>query len=69
MHDDLLSGASGLPAALSAFLRGVERRAYVFLWLQDGNAAGAERALAAAIRAFPGPAAAMPMAEWPARFW
>ena len=69
MHDDSLSGAAGLPAALSAFLRGAERRAFVFLWLQGGDAVAAERALAAAIRAFPGPAAAIPMVEWPGRFW
>ena len=69
MADDSLSGAAGLPAALSAFLRGAERRAFVFLWLQGGDPAAAERALSAAIRAFPGPAAAMPMAEWPTRFW
>ena len=69
MADESLSVAGQLPAALSAFLRGAERRAFVFLWLQGGDAAAAERALAAAIRAFPGPAAAMPMAEWPLRFW
>lgn len=69
MRDDSLSGVAGLPAALSAFLRGIERRAYLFLWLQSGDAAAAEHALVAAIRAFPGPAARMPMAEWPGRFW
>lgn len=69
MRDDPLSGASELPAALSAFLRGAERRAFVYLWLQGGDPIAAERALAAAIRAFPGPAAGMPMAEWPTRFW
>lgn len=68
-HDEPMQQAGGLPAALSAFLRGVERRAYVFLWLQDGDPGAAERALAAAIRAFPGPAGQMPMAEWPDRFW
>ena len=57
MADESLSVAGQLPAALSAFLRGAERRAFVFLWLQGGDAAAAERALAAAIRAFPGPAA------------
>ena len=64
-----MSGSSGLPAALAAFLRGAERRAFLFLWLQSGDARAAERSLAAAIRAFPGPAARMPMAEWPTRFW
>ena len=69
MPDDSVSAAGELPAALSAFLRGAERRAFVFLWLQGGDAGAAERALAAAIRAFPGPAAALPMAQWPPRFW
>ncbi|KAF1688865.1 DUF3619 family protein, partial [Pseudoxanthomonas koreensis] len=64
-----LARAAELPAALAAFLRGAERRAFVFLWLQGGDATAAEKALAAAIRAFPGPAARMPMAEWPERYW
>jgi hypothetical protein len=70
MRDESLNrGPDDLPAAVTAFLRGVERRAFVFLWLQGGSASAAERALAAAIRAFPGPAEDMPMAEWPVRFW
>jgi hypothetical protein len=70
MRDEPLNrGADELPAAVTAFLRGVERRAFVFLWLQGGTIEGAERALAAAVRAFPGPAERMPMAEWPIRFW
>jgi hypothetical protein len=64
-----LASAAELPTALTAFLRGAERRAFVFLWLQGGDAVAAERALAAAVRAFPGPAALMPMAEWPGRYW
>ncbi|WP_051412465.1 hypothetical protein [Pseudoxanthomonas sp. J35] len=69
MHDPSSPRTTELPAALNAFLRGVERRAFVFLWLQDGDERGAGHALAAAIRAFPGPAAAMPMGDWPGRFW
>jgi hypothetical protein len=69
IHDPTLSQNVELPAALSAFLRGAERRAFVFLWLQSGDAQAAERALAAAIRAFPAPATGMPMADWPVRFW
>ena len=68
-HSPSVTRAAELPAALTAFLRGAERRAFVFLWLQGGDAAMAEKALAAAIRAFPGPAANLPMAEWPDRFW
>ncbi len=55
--------------ALSAFLRGAERRALVVAELQAGDAAIAERAVAVAMRAFAGHAAQLPMADWPARFW
>ncbi|QYF46745.1 hypothetical protein HZS93_04105 [Xanthomonas citri] len=57
------------PAALSAFLRGVERRGLVLAQLQCGDVAAAERALAAALRAFGSQAAGRPMAGWPMRFW
>ncbi|MCL1551099.1 hypothetical protein [Xanthomonas nasturtii] len=57
------------PAALSAFLRGVERRGLVLAQLQCGDVATAERALAAALRAFSSQAAGRPMAGWPMRFW
>ncbi|WDM68058.1 hypothetical protein [Xanthomonas cucurbitae] len=57
------------PAALSAFLRGVERRGLVLAQLQCGDVAAAERALAAALRAFGSQAAGRPMAGWPTRFW
>lgn len=55
--------------ALSAFLRGVERRALVVAELQAGDAAVGERAVAVAMRAFAGHAAQLLMVEWPARFW
>jgi len=58
-----------VPAAVDAFLRGIERRAYLFLWLQGGRPEAAEPALAAGLRAFAAQAAAGPMAEWPDRFW
>ncbi|CAD0304121.1 hypothetical protein [Xanthomonas hortorum] len=57
------------PAALSAFLRGVERRGLVLAQLQCGDVAAAERALAAALRAFSSQAAGRSMAGWPMRFW
>lgn len=69
MRNEQVTRGADLPAALTAFLRGAERRAFLFLWLQGGDTTAAERALAAAIRAFPGPAERMPMAEWPTRFW
>jgi hypothetical protein len=57
------------PAALAAFLRGCERRGAVFAELQCGDADRGDVALAAALRAFRGKAAALPMADWPVRFW
>lgn len=57
------------PPALSAFLRGVERRGAVLAELQCGDAAAGDAALAAAMRVFCDEAAAIPMAEWPRRFW
>jgi len=56
-------------AALAAFLRGCERRGAVFAALQCGDPDRGDVALAAALRAFRAKAAALPMAEWPVRFW
>ena len=55
--------------ALSAFLRGVERRALVVAELQCGDAARAEQTLVAVMRAFAAVASDLPMAQWPTRFW
>ncbi|WP_140726472.1 hypothetical protein [Pseudomonas sp. Hp2] len=63
------SEPSVTPAALSAFLRGVERRGFVVALLQGGDGALAERALAAAQRAFRNHANEELMAAWPVRFW
>lgn len=57
------------PAALSAFLRGIERRGAALAWLQCGDQQQGEYALLAAIRAFSVQAAKLPMADWPLRFW
>lgn len=56
-------------AALTAFLRGVERRGVVFAQWQGGDAGAGDAALAATLRAFAGDAQGMPFAEWPRRFW
>lgn len=64
-----LSDASGVPAAINAFLRGVERRGAVFAEWQCGDAVAGDAALAAAMRAFRAQAAKAPMGEWPHRFW
>jgi hypothetical protein len=57
------------PAALAAFLRGCERRGAVFAAFQCGDPDRGDVALAAALRAFRAKAAALPMADWPVRFW
>lgn len=57
------------PAALSAFLRGVERRGAVLAELQAGDASAGDAALAEAMRAFRDGIEAAPMADWPRRFW
>lgn len=64
-----MSETSETPAALSAFLRGVERRAVLFAQLQAGDPEVGDAALLAAMRAFRNHAASAPMAEWPRRFW
>lgn len=61
--------AVSAPAALTAFLRGVERRGAVFAQLQVGDAVVGDRALVAAMRAFRLPAARIPFADWPRQFW
>ncbi|WP_454832495.1 hypothetical protein [Pseudoxanthomonas wuyuanensis] len=66
---EYLKDAASAPAALSAFLRGVERRGALLAELQCGDAVHGEIALAAAMRAFRHPAASLPMAGWPQRFW
>ena len=57
-----LNDAASAPAALTAFLRGVERRGAVFAQLQVGDAETGDRALIAAMRAFRLPAARIPIA-------
>ena len=68
MHSPL-NEAAAVPAALSAFLRGVERRGALFAELQCGDRDAGDSALAAALRAFRNHAGALAMAEWPRRFW
>lgn len=55
--------------ALSAFLRGIERRAFVFVEVQCGDEEAAEAALGRAMRAFRGLSALSPLSAWPAGFW
>ena len=69
MSQSTLSESTSAPAALAAFLRGVERRAAVFAQWQCGDAGRGDAALAAAMRAFHEGAAAVPISDWPLRFW
>lgn len=64
-----LHDAAAAPAALSAFLRGVERRGALLAELQCGDRDAGDTVLAAAMRAFRNHAGALPMADWPGRFW
>ncbi|QWP77193.1 hypothetical protein J5226_01960 [Lysobacter sp. K5869] len=63
------NASSSAPAALSAFLRGVERRGAVLAELQAGDAAAGDAALVAAMAGFRAIAAETSLNEWPARFW
>ncbi|WP_407353684.1 hypothetical protein [Luteimonas sp. R10] len=64
-----VNDAATASAALTAFLRGVERRAAVFAQLQVGDAEAGDAALAAAMRDFRDAAAQVPFGDWPRRFW
>ncbi len=55
--------------ALSAFLRGVERRGAVFAELQSGDPGRGDAALAAVMREFARNAHRLPFAGWARRFW
>lgn len=57
------------PAALQAFLRGIERRAFVLAEAQCGDPALARAALAASGARLRHEAASLPLREWPLHFW
>ena len=69
MHEPTLTESAVAPAALAAFLRGVERRGAVFAELQCGDAGHGDGALAAAMRAFREGAVHIAVSDWPRRFW
>lgn len=56
-------------SALSAFLRGIERRAFVFVQVQCGQDEVAMAALGRAMRAFREVSGHSPLSAWPAAFW
>ncbi|WP_407908264.1 hypothetical protein [Lysobacter claricitrinus] len=57
------------PAALAAFLRGIDRRAAVFAELQTGVPSVGDAALTRAMAIFREAAVETPMADWPRLFW
>jgi hypothetical protein len=61
--------AAAAPAALIAFLRGIERRAALFAELQSGDAGRGDAALAATLHDFAAGGRQWPVADWPRRFW
>jgi len=64
-----MTAALPSPAALAAFLRGIDRRAAVLAELQCGDPLAGDAALAAAMRAFRTSAEQLPLAQWPQQFW
>lgn len=61
--------APPLPAALTAFLRGIEPRARVLVRAQAGPSLDDERLLAEVRDEFGERAPRLPLAEWPLRYW
>ncbi|WP_202845500.1 hypothetical protein [Luteimonas saliphila] len=64
-----MNDPTAVHAALTAFLRGVERRGAVFAEWQGGDGEAGDRALAATLRGFREVAGGIAFAEWPRRFW
>jgi len=64
-----LNDPAAAHAALTAFLRGVERRGAVFAHWQGGDEETGDVALAATLRGFREMAGGIAFAEWPRRFW
>ena len=57
------------PAAVAAFLRGLDKRARLFAGVQAGDATRGDRALAAVARVFADEAGQWPLAQWPQQYW
>lgn len=56
-------------AAISAFLRGVERRAQLLASIQTGDMESAHKAVVVAVRVFTQDADKWPIPQWPLQFW
>ncbi|HTL13709.1 MAG TPA: hypothetical protein VL251_01250, partial [Thermomonas sp.] len=57
------------PAAVAAYLRGVERRARLLAQVQAGGQDPGDHALAAVARVFAAEAGRWPIAQWPREYW
>ena len=57
------------PAAVAAFLRGLDRRARLLALVQAGDADAARRALAVTAQVFAADAGQWPLAQWPTQYW
>lgn len=68
MSADSSAGATA-PAALTAFVRGVERRALAFAWLLAGSRDAGGEAVAWAVARFRREAGTASFGDWPRRFW
>lgn len=69
MSETLVPPPSPGSPALLAFLRGIERRAWVFAQVQCGDEAVALRVVDATLREFVADARGEAIARWPLRFW
>jgi len=58
-----------LSSALTAFLHGIEPRAWVFALSQCGDPERANAAMASALHDFVARARSLPLAQWPIQFW
>ncbi len=69
MSETLVPPPSPGSPALLAFLRGIERRAWVFAQVQCGDEVVALRVVDATLREFVADARGEAIARWPLRFW
>ncbi|MBS0229961.1 MAG: hypothetical protein JSS52_02190, partial [Proteobacteria bacterium] len=57
------------PAAIAAFLRGVDRRGRLLALVQTGDSGAAQTALTVAAKVFAADAGQWPIALWPMQYW
>lgn len=57
------------PAAIAAFLRGVDRRGRLLALVQTGDSSAAQTALVVAAKVFATEAAQWPISQWPMQYW